>query len=366
MSRFYVSRISAHQFRNLESFSLDVHPRLNILFGNNGHGKTNIIEAVSLALSTKTLRPVKLTADLIMHGKAEGRAEVKLDGESRLEAAAHLFQKGKKHEWCKKALKDYAFLLERVAIVSFVPDELQIIHSSASLRRRTLNQIAAAIFPTYIGIFRRFEKALLSRNQLLKDPLCDLEELEAFNRVFADLAAEITMLRAQAVNLWTPHFLTSMQDIVKGSFQASASYAPSAAETSSVVLEKLRSCSREEGFRRVTLCGPHLDDLLFTINGADARFSASRGQSRAIVLALKIGKLNAIKSERKTPTILLLDDVTGELDPAKITHLLETVSELNVQTFLTTTHLGGLADVESDCGVFEVQNGQAHQKIIDS
>src|SRR5689334_21785506 len=126
MNRFYVARISAHQFRNLESFSLDVHPRLNILYGNNGHGKTNIIEAVSLALSTKTLRPVKLTADLIMHGRAEGRAEVKLDGEARFEASAHLFQKGKKHEWCKKALKDYASLLERVAVVSFVPDELQI------------------------------------------------------------------------------------------------------------------------------------------------------------------------------------------------------------------------------------------------
>jgi len=358
MSRFYVSRIFAHQFRNLESFSLDVHPRLNILFGNNGQGKTNIIEAISLALSTKTLRPVKLTADLIMHQKEEGRAQIRMMGETNSEAAAHLFLKGKKHELDGKVLKDYSALLERVAVVSFVPDELQIIHASASLRRRALNQLAAGFFPAYVGLFRRFEKALLSRNQLLKAPYFDQQELEAFDRVFADLAAEITTLRKESVRLWLPHFLQSTRDIAAQSFEASVSYAPSAGESSSVVLEQLKSLSREERIRRTTLCGPHLDDLLFKIDDTDARFTASRGQARALVLALKIGQLKAIREERKTPTLLLLDDVTGELDPTKVEHLLSTVFALDVQTFLTTTQIAGLPLLDS-CGVFEVENGTA-------
>jgi DNA replication and repair protein RecF len=361
MNPFFVSRIFAHQFRNLEAFELDAHPRLNILYGDNGQGKTNIIEAISVALSTKTLRPVKLTADLITHGKEEGRIEVGSAGEGCFEASAHLFMKGKKHELFGKPLKDYATLFERVAVVSFVPDELQIVHASASHRRRALNQIAAGFFPTYIGLYRRFEKALVSRNQLLKAPFCDPNELAAFNQIYASLAAEITLYRKEAVALWTPYFLTSVKDIVGDSFQVGVEYEASSLTEASAVSEQLRELAREEGFRRATLCGPHLDDLAFTIDGVDARFDASRGQARAIVLALKLGQLNAISKTRNTPTILLLDDVTGELDPLKVEHLLSTVADLNIQTFLTTTHLSGLFGLTDDCAVFEVENGRANK-----
>lgn len=359
MNPFFVSRIFAHQFRNLESFTLDAHPRLNLLLGNNGQGKTNIIEALSLALSTKTLRQVKLTADLITHGKEEGRVEIKACGENAFDASAHLFVKGKKHEVFGKALKDYSVLFERLAVVSFVPDELQIVHASASHRRRALNQIAAGFFPAYIGLYRRFEKALVSRNQLLKANLCDRDELCAFNKIFASLAAEITLYRQEAISLWAPYFLSSVRDIVGTSFEADVKYVPSSSIKSSEVLAQLEALSRDESYRRATLCGPHLDDLAFSINGVDARFEASRGQARAIVLALKLGQLNAIAQTRNTPTLLLLDDVTGELDSAKVEHLLDTVAHLNIQTFLTTTHLSGHFSVAKDSASFNVEKGLA-------
>lgn len=355
---FFVSRIFAHQFRNLESFELNAHPRLNVLWGDNGQGKTNIIEAIAIALSTKALRSVKVTADLITHGCDEARIEVTGAGEGGFSAAARLYQKGKKHELAGKGLKDHASLLERVSLVSFVPDELQIVHASASHRRRPLNQITAGFFPTYIDIYRRFEKALHARNQLLKANFCDQSELAAFNDVFASLAAELTVYREETVALWRPHFLASLRDIVGSDFDVTVEYVASAPKRKAEVMDRLATLSREEGYRRATLCGPHLDDLAFRIRGNDARFEASRGQARAIVLALKLGQLNAIAHERRTPTLLLLDDVTGELDPHKINHLMHTVSQLDIQTFLTTTHLGGLCEPTQDGAVFEVKNGR--------
>src|SRR5688572_29230520 len=160
MNPFFVSRLFAHQFRNLESFQMDAHPRLNILFGHNGQGKTNIIEAVSVALSTRALRPVKHVSDLISHGQEEGRIEVRGDGEASLDLATLLTSKGKKYQLSGKTLKDASPLLERVAVVSFVPEELQIVSATSSFRRRALNQIAAGFFPTYTSLYRKFEKSL--------------------------------------------------------------------------------------------------------------------------------------------------------------------------------------------------------------
>lgn len=358
MNPFFVSRIFAHQFRNLESFQMDAHPRLNILFGQNGQGKTNIAEAISVALSTRALRPIKHVADLISHGQEEGRIELRCEGESSLDVAALLTLKGKKYQISGKVLKDSSPLLERVAVVSFVPEELQIVSATSSFRRKALNQIASGFFPNYLGLYRKFEKALFSKNQLLKNPYCDPDELASFNMVYAVFAAEITRYRAEAIALWIPYFLTSIKDIVGTRFQVNAAYAPSCSSNSADVIERLRLSYPDERLRRTTLCGPHLDDLIFTIDGAETRFLASRGQSRAIVLALKLGLLNAITDIRQKPTVLLLDDVAGELDPEKVRYLMSTVARLGTQTFLTTTHLDGLFEVSKDSSVFEIEKGR--------
>jgi DNA replication and repair protein RecF len=358
MNPFFVYRIFAHQFRNLESFQVTPHPRLNILFGHNGQGKTNIIEAISVCLSTKALRPVKQVTDLITHGYDEGRLEVQSVGDGSFESTTQLSAKGKKYEIGGKFLKDFSSLLERVAVVSFVPEELQIVSASSSFRRRAMNQIAAGFFPTYVGLYRKYEKALFSRNQLLKNVYCDLDELGSFNHVYAELAAQITSYRDEAVRLWLPYFLASIKDIVGDRYAVNATYVPSSSSNSADILEQLKSLYPEERMRRSTLSGPHLDDLSFTIDGAETRFLASRGQARAIVLAIKLGQLNAIAQLRQTPTILLLDDVAGELDPEKVNHLMATVGRLHIQTFLTTTHLEGLFDFTKDCSTFEIEAGR--------
>lgn len=358
MNSFFVSRVFAHQYRNLNSFKMEAHPRLNILFGHNGQGKTNIIEAISLALSTKTLRSVKSVMDLISHGETDARVEVNCLGESNLDSAVTLASGGRKFELFGKAIRDFSALLERVAVVSFVPEELQIVSAASSHRRKAINQIAAGLFPNYIGLYRRYEKALLSRNQLLKEPFVDPGEMRSFNKIYASLAAEITQYRAEAISLWLPFFNASIKDIVGQRFVLDAQYASSLSSDPDQALAQLSSLERDERIRRATLCGPHLDDLVFMIDEAESRFLASRGQARAIVLALKLGQLNAIAHLRKTPTVLLLDDVAGELDPEKIGYLMDTISRLNIQTFLTTTHLDGLFDFTADCATFEIEKGR--------
>lgn len=358
MKPFYLAQIFAHQFRNLESFSLKPHPNLNVLFGKNGQGKTNIIESISLCLSTKGLRPVKQVSDFITHNCSEARIEIKSEGEHAFETSVRLSPKGKKYELSGKALRESTPLLERIAVVSFVPEELQIVSAASSFRRRAINQITAGFFPTYFGVYRRYERALLSRNQLLKAQFCDPQELASFNHVYAELSAEVTRYRAKAIDLWHPFFLKSITEIVGERYAVDAAYAPSACTDAVLILEQLKYLEREERMRRVSLYGPHQDDLNFTIDGVQSRFLASRGQARAIVLAMKLGQLNAISQCRKTPTVLLLDDVAGELDPEKVGFLMATISRLHIQTFITTTHLEGLFELSKDCGTFEIESGK--------
>ena len=357
MNSFFVSELFACDYRNLESFSLKAHPRLNILHGGNGQGKTNIIEAICVGLSTKSMRPVKNIGDLIAHGKTEARINIKCSGENPIETSVTLGAKGKKVEIHGKAIRDLSSLLERVAIVSFVPDELQIVSASSSYRRRALNQIAAGLFPNYVSVYRKYEKALFSRNQLLKDTYTNKDQLRSFNIIFAELAAEITRYRDQAISLWFPFFKEGINSISGNHLHFDARYAPSILADPKDAVAQLDAAQKEEALRRTTVFGPHLDDLLFTIDGIEARFLASRGQARAIVLAVKLGQLNAIASIRKTPTVLLLDDVAGELDPEKVSLLLSTVRRLEIQTFFTTTHLDALFECGIDNATFDIYQG---------
>jgi len=349
----HITKHYVHAFRNLGEIHLDPSPFLNIFIGDNGQGKTNLLESIALGLSLKPIHSFKQNADLIRHGDEQAFVRIHLSDppSSPPVVSLHISSKGKSAKLNDKSIRDASAIASVAPLVVFVPDDLQIVLGSSSLRRRFLDQVTANLYPSYIKLYREYDRALLGRNQLLKSSTLDLAQLDAFTSVVVDRGTCLVDMRLRAMHLWLPFFREALQTIsgdtlrceltYQGSFGATTKTdaIPSLQELREQFTVRLKETTREERLRKSTLCGPHLDDLCIILHDLMARQSASRGQARTIVLALKMAHLQTVHAHREVAPILLLDDVVGELDEANAARLLETIRELKAQTFLTTTHL---------------------------
>ncbi len=363
MKSVYIHQLFAFRFRNFDTLKIELSPKINVFFGKNGHGKTNLLEAISLASSFKAIRPAK-NRDLILFDQEQSRIKASIAGHDHFNVEVDVFLQGKKVCISGKSVKSASAINHKLAVITFVPDDLHIVTGGASFRRQLLDQTANGLFPIYAALYRRFEQAILQRNRLLKTPGSSQQELEAFNQVFVQTAAPLIKARHAAIRILLPEFERNLAHISGNSISANIAYESidvtkqDSEETIQTSLwEKLKTLQTEERFRKTTLLGPHLDDINITMGTHPARHTASRGQARAIVLALKMAQMHCVASVRELTPILLLDDVLGELDQNNAQRLLETIKEIDAQTFITTTQLELLPDLCRDYKAFEIHQG---------
>lgn len=326
---------------------------MNLLISPNGHGKTNLLDAISLGSQLRLMRPIKQNSDLILFGESAAHVDTSFEN---CQVSIDILPEGKKVKINQKPTREAHALREKIVIVSFVPEDLGAVMGGASFRRRLLDQIAASLMPNYILYYRQYERVLLQRNRLLKQPLLDLAELDSFTQVLAQVAETIERMRLQALSQVKPFFFNAFSQLSTAKLSSNLNYLPSSAGDLKASLERLKS---EERIRKTTLLGPHLDDLEIGLNDHAARFTASRGQARILILALKIAQLKAVFTHRQLTPMLLLDDVVGELDPQHAAQLLQSIGQLQAQTFITTTHLSTLPEDWQQNPAFHLQNGHA-------
>jgi DNA replication and repair protein RecF len=364
-----LEHISVDSVRNLAHVELAPHPRLTVLIGDNGQGKTNLLECVHLASALRPLRSVEKASELVMFGKERGliKARFELDGPLPIEVLVE--PKGRKATVAGKSVRDVGALSWRIGVVSFLPEDSAMIRGGPEQRRRGLDRFAYSILPGFAEVARRFEEALERRNRVLKAPVVDIELLESYDAPFAQAAASLTRARAAAVARWAPAFRTEARAIGGDALDAEMRYAPDIdgmddanADEAKLIerfLEELGAARGYELKRRSTAKGPHHDDVvLWKAYGAKekARFLASQGEARALVLAMKIATVRLSTEARGTGPLLLLDDVAGELDPEKGARLFRAVDDTDAQVFVTTTHQAVLPPL-GDAKVLTVQAG---------
>lgn len=348
MKSVFICQLSAINFKNLASVLLEPDPKLNIFLGQNGQGKTNLLEAISLACSLKNLRSAK-NPDLILFGQNESRIQSHIQSHDEIDVDIAIFPEGKKVLVNEKPIRDASALNQHTAVVSFIPDDLHMVIGGPAFRRTFLDQLCSGLFALYSGLYKRYEKTLLHRNRILKSPIIDEQELKSFTQILNVCAEPIIAARRQAIEILQTPFNQTFENILHDHLAIEISYVPK------LILEENLN---EEKMRRVTLGGPHLDDLHITLQNHAARSTASRGQARAIVLALKMAQMKVVAEHKQLAPLLLLDDVVGELDPDNARRLLETIDALGAQTFITTTHLDALPANWRSCRQFEVSAGQ--------
>ena len=328
--------VATRAFRNLHDQRTSLDPQATVLFGQNGQGKTNFLEACYLLCTLRPLRAQRLT-ELARLGSGEqalvsGRFE--LPGGTR-EVEVQAGSEGRSARVDGKAIRDPEDLFGGLATVAFTPDDLAVIKEGPDGRRRLLDRAVLNRHPAHLRDSREYLRTLRSRNHLLRQRAADAL-LESFDEPLVRLGARIRERRLEVLAEILPLAGTAFAEVAQG--EAPLEMRTTAPDPSPQGLaEALRarlSRDRERGFTSV---GPHADDLVVSIGDKPARLYASQGQSRALVLAFKIGEIENLRRVQGRAPLLLLDDVSSELDPERNAFLMRYLGALKGQVVLTTT-----------------------------
>jgi DNA replication and repair protein RecF len=339
--------VSTRAFRNLADERVELGRYTTVLYGPNGQGKTNFLEACYLVSTLRPLRAQKL-AELIRLGSEEsalvrGRFEMP-SGVREIEVEAG--REGRSARVDGKPVRDPDELFGGLATVAFTPDDLQVVKGGPEGRRKLLDRAAQNRHPAHLADARQYLRALRSRNELLRQH-AQAELIASFDEPLARLGAAVRRRREDVLAELRPHAQEAFAEVARGEASLALSYlaagrdsdalAESGGSLEARLLEALRRRLPRDRERGYTGVGPHADDLALLLGERSARTYASQGQSRAIVLAFKIGEIENLRAVQGRAPLLLLDDVSSELDPSRNAFLMQYLGGLDGQVVLTTT-----------------------------
>jgi DNA replication and repair protein RecF len=325
---------------------LDPSTGTTVVVGPNGQGKTNLLEAVYFLAALKPLRGTRLS-DLVRFGESaafvEGTFELggalRTIGVEVTDGARQALVDGKK----VTRLEDYFGGLSAVA---FTPEDLSVVKEGPDLRRRFLDRAVFNRFPRFLAESRAYLRALKARNRLVKTR-ADAAYLEAYDEALAQSGARILIRRRELLRELGPRAEAAFEAIGRGAAGARFAYAPAhwdgdfEAQDESILqktlLAQLRARLPRDLERGFTSVGPHADDVRIELGGKPARTFASQGQQRALVLAWKVAEIENLEASLGYLPLLLLDDVSSELDPERNAYLMHHLAQSGAQVFLTTT-----------------------------
>ena len=345
-----ITHLELADFRSYQRFELEPDGELTILVGPNAAGKTNIIEAIQLLTAAESFRRPSW-GDVVRWGADEARLELRAMGDGRvLDTVMNATSAGRRsYEVNGKFRRRVSEVAGIVPCVVFTPDDLRIVKDSADRRRSAVDGVGDQLSPAYRSARVEYERILKHRNSLLRDESRDEEMLELWTGRLVDSGVSFgghrrRLFERLASRMSEVYRMLSGGESLTAVYQASwEGHAPGTAEPVEAMRAALVKRHKEERGRGTSLVGPHRDDVLFAVDGRDARSFASQGQQRTLALAWKLAEVGVITEIGGQPPVLLLDDVMSELDEARRHALAKFVGEA-AQTFVTTPNNGYFDD----------------------
>jgi DNA replication and repair protein RecF len=307
------------QLRNLrcfESLRVELGPGFNVFLGRNGQGKTSILEAACVLLRLQSQRSATL-APVVRFGEkgfaVSGRIENhQLDfryGALRRKLAIDGIEQ-----------RTYGEYLSLGRVVSFANTDIDLVRGGSEHRRRYLDFLGSQIDPLYRPTLRAYERALRSRNALLKSPQPRPRELAAYDQPLIEHGINLGAMRARLVEQLAPLTATAHRQISGVEEKLQLRFAPG---NDGDFARHLSDSNAQELRLRQTIVGPHRDDIELLVQEKKAAQFASEGQQRTVALALKVAQAQSFATEEGAAPLLLLDDIFGELDPVRRNALLK-------------------------------------------
>ncbi len=353
-----INKLELTDYRNYESLELEFDKGTNILFGDNAQGKTNILEAIFVAATTKSHRGSK-DSEIIRFGCSEGHIRTYLEKNGvGTKVDMHLRSaKSKGIAIDGQRIKKATDLMGLCNVVFFSPEDLNIIKNGPGYRRRFIDMELSQLDSFYLYNLNNYNKIVNQRNQLLKDLYFNpqlKETLPIWDDQLISYGNKVIERRRQFVDQLNEIIYDIHRKLSGGIEEIKIIYEPDTDEES--YAEKLKKNHERDIKSKVTSVGPHRDDFSFETGGIDIRKYGSQGQQRTAALSLKLSEIEIVKNITKDTPILLLDDVLSELDSKRQKFLLDSIGD--IQTIITCT---GLEEFVNDRfmlnRVFEVNKG---------
>ena len=330
-----IDLIELQNFRNYENIIIEPHKGINILYGDNGQGKTNILESICVAATTKSHRNAR-DKDMIRFGSEEAHIRTGVDkNDIKMRIDIHLKKnKSKGIAINRSAIKKAADLFGILNVVIFCPENLNIISDGPAERRRFMDMELCQLDKIYLSDLVNYNKVLTQRGRLLKDMYSNpslKSTLEVWDEQLINYGRRIIKRRRE--------FIDSIKEIVEKKHrfisgcdeELHIKYEP---DTDDIFFaDELFKCRDRDIRLAQTSVGPHKDDISFCIGDMDIRKFGSQGQKRTAALSLKLSEIDFVTDMIHDRPVLLLDDVLSELDRKRQILLLNSIE--NIQTFMT-------------------------------
>ena len=342
-----IENIEIHNFRNYENLKIEFNDNINIFIGNNGEGKTNILESIYVLAITKSHRSY-IDKNIITNGKNIMKISGKIDsinGEKSLEIVMN--QKGKRVSINKNICKRVSDYISNMSVILFSPDDLELVKGSPSVRRKFLNIEIGQLDNKYLYILNDYNELLKNRNEYLKS--VNIENLnknylDIINNQLSDKALLIYKYRYEFIDNLNKYMLKISKDLSNSEIKLKYINNLDTDDINKIrqdLLDKLTNNIKREIIVGNTLYGPHKDDFEIYIDNLDSKNYGSQGQQRICVLSIKFAELELFKNNKNEYPILLLDDMFSELDNLKKNAIIKYLNN-NIQVFITSTDINDI------------------------
>lgn len=357
-----LEKIVISDYRNIQLQELEFSPNVNCISGNNGEGKTNLLDAIYYMSMTKSAFAASDKFNL-----RHGAEEFSLAGTYRMESglssrfALKMTSKGEKK--VRRDDKPYQKISEHVGVLPVVmvsPADVSMVSESGEERRRFVNSVLSQMDREYMSAMQQYNRLLLQRNTILKESDPDRSLLEVIDMRMSMLAEPIYQARRRFVEQLKPIVAEYYKSLSGGTEQVDIEYE---SELSKAGLDQLLAASFErDRIMKHTTTGIHRDDFAFRMNGHPIRRFGSQGQQKSFLVSLKFAQYEIMKKNYGFAPILLLDDVFDKLDMGRISNLLQMVASNDFgQIFITDSNkvrMAGIVDgLTQDRAYFETTGG---------
>lgn len=336
-----VRQLKLVNFRNYKNLSITFSPKYNLIYGNNGMGKTNLIEAIFVLALTKSFRG-SLDKVLIMDGEKSLTIDGVISKDINTNYQIKISTEGKKVKINDNNIKKLSDYISKITVILFSSLDLRMIKDTPSIRRKSLNIDISSMDNYYLKLLSNYNKLLKQRNIYLKsmniNSNTDNDYLEVVTDKLIDVGLKINTYRQEFINQINEYIGNIYENITEEKglhIEYNSSFNNLSKEE---IKKNYKKVLQRDIILGKTQNGVHHDDLIFKLNEFNLKDYGSEGQQKNAIISYKLSEIEFYKKKNNDEPILILDDLFSELDNQKINNLLN-ILDGNIQTFITTTNI---------------------------
>lgn len=355
-----IKRLELENFRNYDNEAFEFCDNINVLYGKNGQGKTNVIEALYFFCNGRSYR-VSKEKDTVKNGRDYANLKILFESSKRKNIGEIHLENSKMIKLNGINIQKLSELIGNLKAVIFTPDFLELIKDGPSKRRNFLDNFISQIYPLYFKNLVNYYKVLKQKNISLKNKSVSEQMLDVWNESLAKYGSIVCGYRSKMIEKLCPYVKKYQGEMSENKENLQLIYMPSVkekfydSEYFYKVLEKNKEREKEAGF---SLIGPNRDDFDFIINGKEMKIYGSQGQMRTAVLSLILAQCELINEIFNEYPVLLLDDIMSELDEKRRRYLMNEIKDK--QVIITCTEKESFGNFNA--AFFEIENGSCKRK----